>query len=172
VPSARTETPYLEFLADDVDEERAREALARLQGPIARAFDPELGAPNFEQRRFGDLEAQVLRVSPVAQIIYATLDSKLAIANDAAAIESLVAGGDGLADADRYSETVDGLPDEPALLAYLDLRGLLAFAERSGLAEDTAYGTFAADLRRLGSFGLTVSRGDDTLSVDAKLLVD
>ena len=172
VPSAGTQTPYLEFLADDVDEEPAREALARLQGPIARAFDPELGAPNFEQRRFGDLEAQVLRVSSVAQIIYATLDSKLVIANDAAAIESLVAGGDGLADADRYSETVDGLPDEPALLAYLDLRGLLAFAERSGLAEDTAYGAFAADLRRLGSFGLTVSRGEDTLSVDARLLVD
>ncbi len=172
LPSARSQTPYLEFLADDVDEERAREALARLQGPIARAFDPELGAPNFEQRRFGDLEAQVLRVSPVAQIIYVTLDSRLAIANDVAAIESLVAGGDGLADADRYSETVDGLPDGPALIAYLDLRGLLAFAERSGLAEDTAYGAFAADLRRLGSFGLTVSRGEDTLSVDARLLVD
>ena len=39
VPSASTLTPYLELLADDVDEDRAREALARLQGPIARSLD-------------------------------------------------------------------------------------------------------------------------------------
>ncbi len=107
-----------------MDEDRAREALARLQGPIARSLDPELGAPVFEQRRFGDLQAEVLRLSPVAQILYATLDQKLLVANDVAAVEWLAEGGDGtLADSDRYRETVDGLPDEPALLAYLDLRG-------------------------------------------------
>ena len=173
VSSASTLTPYLELLADDVDEDRAREALARLQGPIARSFDSELGAPVFDQRRFGDLQAEVLRVSPVAQILYATLGSKLLVANDVAAVEWLAEGGDDtLADSDRYRETVDGLPDEPALLAYLDLRGLLAYAERSGLAEDTAYSTFAPDLRRLGSLGLAVSQDGDTLGVDARLLVD
>jgi hypothetical protein len=173
VPSANTLTPYLELLADDVDEDRAREALARLQGPIARSLDSELGAPVFDQRRFGDLQAEVLRVSPVAQILYATLGSKLLVANDVAAVEWLAEGSDdGLADSDRYRETVDGLPDEPALLAYLDLRGLLAYAERSGLAEDTAYSTFAPDLRRLGSLGLAVSQDGDTLGVDARLLVD
>jgi hypothetical protein len=173
LPSASTLTPYLEFLADDVDEDRAREALARLQGPIARSLDPELGAPVFEQRRFGDLQAEVLRLSPVAQIIYATLESKLLIANDIASVEWLAEGGDdGLAESDRYKETVDPLPDEPALLAYLDLRGLLAYAERSGLAEDTAYTAFAPDLRRLGSFGLAVTWDGDTLGADARLLVD
>jgi hypothetical protein len=173
VPSASTLTPYLQLLADEVDEDRAREALARLQGPIARSLEPELGAPVFEQRRFGDLQAEVLRLSPVAQILYATLDEKLLVANDIAAVEWLAEGGDdALADSDRYRETVDGLPDEPALLAYLDLRGLLAYGERSGLAEDTAYTTFAPDLRRLGSLGLAVSQDGDTLDVDARLLVD
>ncbi len=173
LPSAVTPTPYLEFLADDVDEEKAQEALARLQDPIAESFDPELGAPVFEQRRFGDLDAHVLRLSPVAQIIYAILDSQLVIANDAAAVARLAEGvDDGLADADRYRETVDGLPDEPALLVYLDLRGLLSFAERSGLAEDTAYTAYASDLRRLASLGLTVTQADQTLAADARLLVD
>jgi len=173
LPSSSTLTPYLEFLADDVDEDRAREALARLQGPIARSLDPELGAPVFDQRRFGDLQAEVLRLSPVAQIVFATLDSKLLIANDEAAVEWLAEGGDdALADSDRYQETVDGLPDEPSLLAYLDLRGLLAYAERSGLAEDTAYTAFAPDLRRLGSVGLAVTQDEDTLGVDASVLVD
>jgi hypothetical protein len=167
------ETPYLEFLADDVDEERAREALAKLQGPIARAFDPELGAPVFDQRSFGDVEAQVLRLSPVAQIFYATFDSRLVIANDPAAIERLASGDDdGLAESDRYDETVDPLPDEPLLIAYLDVRGLLSYAERSGLGEDTAYAAFAPDLRRLGSLGLTVTRDGNRLETDARILVD
>ena len=173
VAPAGTETPYLEFVADDVDEERAREALARLQGPIARSFDPELGAPNFQQREIGDTEAQVLRLSPVAQIIYATFDSMLVIANDPAAIERVAEDdGDGLSGSDRYEDTVDDLPDESALLAYLDLRGLLAFAERTGLAEDPAYTTFAPDLRRLGSFGVAITRDEDILASDATLLVD
>jgi Protein of unknown function (DUF3352) len=173
LPSAGTLTPYLEFLADDVDSDRAREALARLQGPIARSLDPELGAPVFEQEAFGDVQAEVLRLSPVAQIVYATVDSMLLIANDAAAVEWLAEDGDdSLAESDRYRETVDGLPDEPALLAYLDLRGLLAYAERSGLAEDTAYATFAPDLRRLGSLGFAVTQDGDTLAADARVLVD
>ena len=173
VSPTATETPYLEFLADDVDEERAREALARLQGPIAESLDPDLGAPNFQQRKIGDTEAQVLRLSPVAQIIYATLDSRLVIANDPVAVERLADDeGDGLEGSDRYEDTVDGLPDEPVLIAYLDLRGLLAFAERTGLAEDPAYTTFAPELRRLGSFALAVTREDDVLASDARLFVD
>lgn len=173
VEPTATETPYLEFLADDVDEERAREALARLQGPIAESFDPNLGAPNFQQRKIGDVEAQVLRVSPVAQIIYGTLDSRLVIANDPAAVERLSDDeGGGLKESDRYEDTVDGLPDEPALLAYLDLRGLLSFAERTGLGEDPAYGAFAPDLRRLDSFAVAVTKDEDILEADARLLVD
>jgi Protein of unknown function (DUF3352) len=173
VVPATTPTPYLEFLAKDVDEERAREALARLQGPIARSFNTELGAPVFEQRSFGDVDAEVLRLSPVAQIIYATHDSRLVIANDVAAVERLAEGVDEpLADADRYKDTLEELPAEVDLLVYLDLRGLLAFAEQSGLAEDPSYTTFAPDLRRLGSFGFAVTLADDTLAVDAKLLVD
>lgn len=167
-------TPYLEFLGDDVDEERAREALAKLQGPIARAVDPDLGAPVFDERDFGDLEAQILRISPVAQILYATYRSKLVIANDPAALDWLAIEHDdgNLEESDRYSETVEELPDEPALLAYMDVRGLLAFAEGSGLGEDPAYATFAPDLGRLASIGLTVNRDDDVLAADARVLVD
>jgi hypothetical protein len=173
IPSTAAATPYLEFLAEDVDEDRAREAMARLQGPIARSLDPALGAPVFQQQAFGDVDAEVLRLSPVAQIIYAIFDSRLMIANDAAAAEWVAEGGDdALADADRYRETVDDLPDEPALLAYLDLRGLLSYAERTGLAEDTAYSTFAPDLRRLGSAGLAVTQDNDLLAVDLRVLID
>ena len=173
VPSTAAATPYLEFLADDVDEERARLAMARLQGPIARSLDPEISAPVFEPQSFGEVDAEVLRVSPVAQLVYSIFDSRLLIANDVAAAEWVSDGGDeALGDADRYRRTVDELPDESALLAYLDLRGLLSYAERSGLGEDTAYSTFAPDLRRLGSAGMAVTQNDDLLAVDVRLMVD
>ena len=71
-----------------------------------------------------------------------------------------------------YRQQVDPLPDEPLLIAYLDVRGLLSYAERSGLGEDTAYAAFAPDLRRLGSLGLTVTRDGNRLETDARILVD
>ena len=173
VPATGALTPYMELLAGEVDDDLARDALARLQEPIARSLDPGLGAPVFDRRRFGDLDAQVLRLSPVAQLVYATYESKLMIANDAAAVEWLAEGGeDALAETDRYREAVDELPDELALLAYLDLRGLLSYAERSGLAEDSAYNAFAPDLRRLDALGFGVSLDESLLAVDVRLLVD
>lgn len=165
--------PFLEFIAADVDEEAAREALARVQAPIAEAADPELGGAGFATRRIGDVEAQVLRLSPVAELIYAFSEGQLVIANDPAAVERLADEPDeGLADAESYERAMGDLPDERALGAYLNLRELLVFAERSGLAEDTAYATFASDLRRLESLGLVVSRDDAVLATDGRLLID
>lgn len=171
--AATITTPYLEFLASEVDESAARDALARLQGPIIREFNLSPGGATLGQRMFGEVEAQVLRLSPVAELLYAIADSRLVIANDEAAVERLAEGADGgLGASERYRVATEGLPEEPALLAYLDLEGLLSFAERSGLAEDTAYGAFAPDLRRLGSLGLAVSHTDGTLAADARILVE
>ena len=48
-----TGVPYLLFVAEDVDESAAQEALAKLQGPLAEALDPAEGrqAPVFEDAR-------------------------------------------------------------------------------------------------------------------------
>ena len=44
-PAANESTPYLEFVARDVDEARARRALAQLQGPVAAGIEPQAGPP-------------------------------------------------------------------------------------------------------------------------------
>ena len=164
--------PYLELLATDVDEEKARDALARLQGPVARSVDRDLGAPVFSQEELGDVRAQVLRISPTAQLTYALFDSRLAIATDPAGVRRAVADdGEGLGDSDLFEEAMNGLADEPGLLAYLDVGELLRFGERSGLAADTAYATFAPDLRMLEAFALTVATDGDVLEGDARLLL-
>lgn len=165
-------TPYLEFLADDVDVERALGALARLQQPLAEALDSELGAPVFETERVGDVEVRVLRLSPTVEFTYAAFDSMLAVASDPAGVRRVVEASDeGLADGDRYRRATDGLPGEPGLIAYLDLAGLIAYGERSGLAEDPAYAIVAPDLRRLETLALTVSASDEELATDARLIV-
>ena len=165
-------TPFLELLAADVDEERTRDALARLQGPLSRSVDPDLGAPVFDQQKFGDVEAQVVRVSPNAQVTYALFDSKLAIASDPAGVRRAIENeGDGLEGSERYERAIGDLPDEPGLLAYLDVEELLRFGENSGLAEDTAYAAFAQDLRRLEAFAVAVGTEDGVLSADARLLI-
>lgn len=164
--------PYLELLASDVDEERVLEALARLQGPLARELGGALGAPVFDQQRIDDVQVQTLRLSPTAVLTYAVFDSMLAMASDPAGVRRAIEGEDDpLADSERYQRATDGLADEPALIAYLDGTELRRYGERSGLAEDAAYARFAPDLRRLEALALTVETEDDELRADARLLV-
>lgn len=175
VPGARS-VPYLELLATGVDEERARDALARLQGPLARALDPELGAPVFDDQEIDGVEARVLRVSPTVQLAYAIFDSTLAAATDPQGVRRAITDeGESLAGSERFERAAAGweeLGSEPLLAAYLDLRELLRFGERSGLAADTAYATFAPDLRRLDVLALALSVDDGVLGSDTRLLIE
>ena len=165
-------TPFLEFLADGVDEERALDALARLQGPISESVDPALGTPGFEQETIGGVETQILQLSANTVLAYAVASSRLLVANSTTPFESLGTDeGGGLQESDAYRAATDGLAEEPAFVAYLDLAGVLAFGEREGLAGDTAYSTFASDLRLLRTLGLTVSRGEDSLETDVRLRI-
>ena len=54
---------------------------------------------------------------------------------------------------------------------FLDLGGLVLLGEQSGLAEDPAYATFAADFRSLNALGIEISDSGDVLSTDARLLL-
>ena len=59
-----------------------------------------------------------------------------------------------------YRRATDELGEDgdDSLVGYLDLGALLALGEQQGLAEDPAYATFAAELRRLQALGLAVER--------------
>jgi hypothetical protein len=171
LPAERT--PVLEFVGAGIDEERAGQALARLQGPIAKALNPESGlqAPVFGTRKIDDVTAHSLRLSPTVNLTYAIASSVLVIATDPSGIEELAAGEGGLSGTDLFENATDGFPDDPSTLGYLDLRGLLALGERAGLAEDPAYATFAPELRKLEALGVAVRTDASRLESDARLLV-
>ncbi len=167
--------PYLLFVADEVDESAAREALAKLQGPLAEALDPaeELQAPVFQDREINGIQASSLRLSRTVDLTYAVFDGRLVIATDPRGIaQAASAREEGLADTVPFKEATEGLPEEPSLLAFFNVADLLALAEREGLSEDPGYAFFAADARRLRSLALAVEQGETTLDTTVRIPVE
>lgn len=172
IQPGQSDIPYLEFIADDVDEEEAAGALARLQGELAKSVDPNVANPVFREQTFGDVTAQVLQRSPVDVLAYAIFDQMLVVADDLAPIERLDSDSDsGLAGAEGYESAIEGLSEDPSLIAYLDLSGLVATAERLGAGAEGPFVAFAEDLRRLQTFAITVGTEEDVLSSDARLRI-
>jgi hypothetical protein len=169
----RPGAPYLEFVADDVDADRAGKALARLQGPITDALNPAAGleAPAFSEHQVDDVTAHSVRLSPSVDLTYALVGSTLVIATNRAAVEQVVGGEGGLDGAERFEQATDGFPGEVSMLGYVDLQGVFALGEQAGLAEDPAYATFASDIHELQALGLAVQSSPHELSADVRLIV-
>lgn len=167
--------PYVEFVADGVDEDEARRTLAALQGPLAAAVDPATGlqAPVFDEQQVEGVEVRTLRLSPAVELAYAVFDGLAVVASDVQGIERLAAGeGAGLDESDLYLRATESFADEVSLQAFLDLGELVAVGENLGLGEDPAYAAFAGEFRRLDAFALAVNGTDSLLSTDARLVFD
>ena len=170
-PEAKT--PFLEFVGTGVDEERAKKALAKLQGPIARALNPATGgqAPVFKQSQIADVQAQSLRLSPAVDLTYALFESLLVVATDPTGVDQVASGEGGLDASDGYTSATSGFSESPSLLVYLNLSGLVALAEQAGLGEDPAYATFADEVHKLEAVGVSVASDSSHLDTDVRLIV-
>jgi hypothetical protein len=165
--------PVLQFLADGVDSDKARGALASLQAPIAEALgtSASLQAPVFDRREIGGVDVQTLRVSPTVNLSYALSEDKLAIATQPSGVEEVITGEGGLSESDAFERATDEFPEEPSFLAYLHLEGLIRLGEREGLAEDPSYAAFAQEIRRLEALGVAVDAGAEAIDTDARLVL-
>ena len=127
----------------------------------------------FGELQVGGVKARSLRISPTVELTTAVFGGLAVIATDPAALRALAADQGRLADAELFRRATDDLGDDAqgSLVGYLDLGELVAIGEQLGLAEDPAYVTFAAELRRLEALGFAVSSSDELLGTDARLLV-
>ncbi|MGI9021499.1 MAG: DUF3352 domain-containing protein [Solirubrobacterales bacterium] len=166
--------PVLQFLAEGVDADRAKRTLAQLQGPIAEALDPgtSLQAPVFGREELEGVDVQILRISPTVNLSYAIAGEDLAIATQPEGVEAVIRGEGGLDANDGFSAVTEGLADDPSLIVFLDLAGLIDLAEREGLAEDPAYALFAPEARRLRAAGLTVAAEPASIDTDLRIVID
>lgn len=165
--------PYLSLLAKGVDPEGAARSLAALQEPLVDALAPAGSGRvgSFETLRIAGVDAQSLPVNPDVNLTYATFDDLLVVATNPIAVEQARAEVDGLEESPEFEAVTEQLPEEVSLLAYFDLRSLLALGEQIGLAADPAYATLAPDLRTLDTAALAVSRSDDGIRTDLRLAV-
>jgi Protein of unknown function (DUF3352) len=165
--------PYLELVAEDVDEDEARRALADLQVPISEALDPDESgqAPVFEGEELEGVDVQSLRVSPTVNLTYALFDGKLVVATDPAGVRQVRTGSDSLEDSAAYERATEGFPDELSALLYLNLTDLITLAEQEGLAADPAYALFAPEIRELDALGLAVTRSEEEIEARVRLIV-
>jgi Protein of unknown function (DUF3352) len=165
--------PYLQFIARGVDEDKARAALAALEGPLADAISAggESQAPVFGSSEVDGVQVHSLRLSPAINLAYAIFDGLAVIATDPAGVGQVASGDGGLDESKAYEQATDGFDDQSSLIAFLDLRDLLTEGFSIGLGQVPAFNTFAGDFRHLEALGLQVEASDDSISTDARLVL-
>ena len=162
--------PTLAVVAKTPDEKRTREALAKLQLPLARLFaPPSTGAgqaPTFQDRDIGGVDAFQLRLTPTVELDYAVFDGKLVIATSLAGIRRIKDDKPSLSDDAAFQSVLSSRPSRVTSLVFLDFGQLLSLSERTGLGQDPAYLGVRDDLHRVRAVGMATSGGKDETSAE------
>jgi hypothetical protein len=164
--------PYLTALFKDVDEDRARELMARLQAPLIAALGPARTgqAPTFEARKLGDTVVRSVRLSPALDLSYATFDGQLAVSTSPAGLRQAVLGGSALDASDSFQTATGGASSGVSALVFLNLEALVRSARPLGLEQ--IVGGFGADVAKLKALGLTVKSDDGDLKTTVFLQIE
>jgi Protein of unknown function (DUF3352) len=150
-------TPYATLIVDGVDEKKAGDALAALQGPLLRSLSAG-GAqvPDFQSTEVDGVTVHSVQVSPSVDLSYAIFDGKLVVSTQPQGVSQVRSGGDNLAGTSSFEDATDPLPDRVSALVFLNLEEVLGLAQRAGLAENPLYASLSEDISRIGSLGLGV----------------
>jgi hypothetical protein len=119
--------PYLTFIFKDVDEQQAREQMARLQTPVIATLNPARTgqAPTFGQRKVGDVVVRSVRLSPALALAYAIFDGKLVVSTNPVGVRQAIEGDESLSGTDGYDTATSGASDSASALVFLNLEGLI-----------------------------------------------
>jgi len=162
--------PTLAVVAKTPDEKRTREALAKLQLPLARLFaPPSTGAgqaPTFQYRDIGGIDAFQLRLTPTVELDYAVFDGKLVIATSLAGIRRIKDHKQSLTDDAAFQSVLSSRPSTVTSLVFLDFGQLLSVSERTGLGQDPAYLAVRDDLHRVRAVGVATSAAKDETTAE------
>jgi hypothetical protein len=163
--------PYASLIVDGVDEEKAAEALASLQGPLLRSLAAGGQVPSFRTTEVDGVPVHSLRVSPSVDLSYAIFDGKLVISTQPQGISQVRSSSDNLADTSAFEDATERLPDRVSALVFLNLDEVLGLAQQAGLAENPLYASLSEDISRVGSLGLAVRGSDDELQSELFLAI-
>jgi Protein of unknown function (DUF3352) len=168
-------TPYVLYAGDGVNARRARTALARLQRPLLRSVGSGRGGghrPGIAAGNVAGTTTESLRISPALDLTYAVADGLLIAATKPAGVAAMLRpSGETLGATDTFGQATSGLGGNRSLLAYLNLRGLVAVGEQAGLSANPGYRALAPEVHRLEALGVSVASAPDDLETSVRLLV-
>jgi len=132
-----TAAPVITLAARTRDPAGMREALARLQDPLARALAGDQGAtPAFAARTIAGADAFTLEISDGFAPTYAVVGDTVLASTSAAGVERFRARGPRLRSAGGFRAAVPRVPARIGSLGFVDVRRLLALGEQTGLSAD------------------------------------
>ena len=155
--------PYLTAAFANVDEDRARTQMAKLQTPLVQALSPgRTGqAPSFEAAKVGDVIVRSVRISPALNFAYAIFDGKLVVSTSPVGVRQAIEGDDSLAGSDAYKAAAAGASNGVSALVFLNLESLVRSSQPLGLGQIVR--GFGEDIAKLSGLGLTVKGDEDSL---------
>lgn len=158
--------PRASLIVDDVDEDRAEEALAGLQAPLLRALQapgaPQI--PRFEQQEVAGVTVHSVQVSPAINLSYAVFDETLVVSTDPSGIEQVRSEGRKLANSELFVESIDDLPDEVSALVFLNLEELFAQIRQTDLVEDPGFAGLSISLDNVSALALAVRGSQEEIN--------
>jgi hypothetical protein len=159
--------PFASLIVDGVDEDKANEALARLERPLLRS----LGAggqqiPSFKSEDVDGVTVHSVQASPGVNLSYAVFDGQLVISTQPDGIAAVRSGSDDLAGTEGYEDATDRLPDKVSALVFLNLEEVLGLAQQAGLPDDPLYASLSDDISHIRSLGLAVRGSDEELHTE------
>jgi hypothetical protein len=152
------ETPVVGLAARTGDPKAVREALARLQGPVAQTLASD--APRvFDAREMAGADAYTLRVTDGFAPTYAVAGDTVVLATAPEAVERFLARGGGRLEASKaFRSAIPAIPTGIESLGFFDVRQLLALGEQSGLA--------AESLRPVRAASAVIQREEDDTTAE------
>ena len=174
---AGSPVPIVTIVARTRDEQRTREALARLQLPLARLLQapgagqvPGQGSTGavsaFQPVNIAGADAYQLDVQPGLSLVYTVRDGKLIASTSGLGVEAALEAKNRLTDTDVFKIAVPDREGRITSLVFLDFNQLLGLGEQVGLADDRSFARFRRDLRKLGSIGASTSTEGTTTSAE------
>jgi hypothetical protein len=164
--------PYLTAVFKDVDEDRAREEMAKLQAPLVAALSPSRTgqAPGFAVKHLDGVVMRSVRISPSLEFAYAIFDGKLVVSTSPAGVREAVSGDENLGGSDAFQAATSGASGGVSALVFLNLEGLVSRSEPLGLGQIVR--GFADDVARLKGLRLTETSDADRLSTTLFLAIE
>jgi hypothetical protein len=164
--TARGATPVVTVTARSTEPPLTREALARLQGPLAELLGRE--TPGFQA---AGPNAYTLAATDRLRPSYALDGDVLIASTDESGLEQRTLARRGLAQELALRSVAEDTSGRIEALAFADLRQLLALGERTGLSLGPGFPATRDDLRQVRAAGAVVRREESDSTVELFLQI-